>query len=261
MLTTGKREEPPPTQLSPQIYPDAGRDGDDGNKFEKSVSVDQLTCTLEMEVQDLIDRVSVLEQGHAAVLNLQRSILQKEDRILSRLAVLERHQRDYAPANLNDYSFDGTLSDISFDDIQQRPAYIPPPPQHPPHPLLAQALSVQPPSMLPSQLRPPSAQPSSMPPPQLHPLPAQASSVQLPSTPPPSSPVSDENHTACQVAHPSHHTPPFQPLIMPQVSSSQHRRRAKAPENSLQLSSINRSKLVPAKEIIDRNPKLICDRE
>ena len=66
-------EQPPPTQRSPQIYPDAGGDGDDGNKFEKSASVDPLT--LEMEVQDLIDRVSVLEQGHAAVLNLQRSIL------------------------------------------------------------------------------------------------------------------------------------------------------------------------------------------
>ena len=115
--TAGQSEQQPPTQLSPHIYPDASGEGADGNEFDKSGSVDPMDqLTLEMEVQDLIDRVSVLEQGHAAVLNLQRSILQKQDRILSRLAVLERRQRDYAPTNLHDYSLDETLSDISYAD-------------------------------------------------------------------------------------------------------------------------------------------------
>ena len=93
---------------------------------DKSGSVDMLT--LEMEVQDLIDRVTVLEQGHAEVLNLQRSILKKQDQILSRLTVLERQQHDSARPQWNDYSFD----DFSFDDSQQPPPYIPPPPLHPP---------------------------------------------------------------------------------------------------------------------------------
>lgn len=53
--TASQSEQQPPTQLSPQIYPDAGGNG---NKFDKFGSpMDQLT--LEMKVQDLINRVSI----------------------------------------------------------------------------------------------------------------------------------------------------------------------------------------------------------
>ena len=35
------------------------------------------SLTLEMEVQELLDRVITLEEGHAHVLEIQRSIVQK----------------------------------------------------------------------------------------------------------------------------------------------------------------------------------------
>ena len=58
-------------------------DGDGGNGRDKSaLSLD--TITLEMEVQELIDRVTILEQGHSSVFNVQKSILQKQELILSR---------------------------------------------------------------------------------------------------------------------------------------------------------------------------------
>ena len=46
--------------------------------------------TLEMEVQELIDRVTILEEGHEHMLEVQRSILQNQEQILSRLAALEK---------------------------------------------------------------------------------------------------------------------------------------------------------------------------
>ena len=39
------------------------------------------TITLEMEVQELIDQVTILEQGHSSVLNVQKWILQKQEQI------------------------------------------------------------------------------------------------------------------------------------------------------------------------------------
>ena len=50
------------------------------------------SLTLEMEVQDLTDRVTSLEEGHAHVLEVQKSILNKQDDILSRLIRLEKNQ-------------------------------------------------------------------------------------------------------------------------------------------------------------------------
>ena len=42
------------------------------------------TLTLEMEVQELIDRVTILEQSQCRVLKQQESILMKQDRILEK---------------------------------------------------------------------------------------------------------------------------------------------------------------------------------
>ena len=56
-------------------------------------SIDPLT--LEMEVQDLIDRVTVLEDGHAHILEVQKSILLTQEEILSRLAALEKQEHRY----------------------------------------------------------------------------------------------------------------------------------------------------------------------
>ena len=42
-----------------------------------------------MEVQDLIDHVTVLEEGHTHVYEMQRSILRKQEEILARFTKLE----------------------------------------------------------------------------------------------------------------------------------------------------------------------------
>ena len=143
---------------------DGGGD-DNGNGRDKSaMSLD--TITLEMEVQELIDGVTVLEQGHSSVLNVQKSILQKQEQILSRLAEVERQQRYlmYAhaqlPNGLDDYSFDNSFADFSFDDGP--PAYIPPTPLHP-LPSLHPPPPAQPPSL--HQPPPAPAQQSLQPPP------------------------------------------------------------------------------------------------
>ena len=48
---------------------------------------------LEMEVQELIDRVTILEEGHEHMLGVQRSILQNQEQILARLAALEKRNQ------------------------------------------------------------------------------------------------------------------------------------------------------------------------
>ena len=104
---------------------------------------------LEAEVQDLMERVTVLESGQAHIIEMQRSIMRNQEQIFGRLAALEKnsymHTHSYhrpqpvripppprhAPAML-----DSSL-DLSFDSpggpITPRngpPAYIPPPPAH-----------------------------------------------------------------------------------------------------------------------------------
>ena len=46
--------------------------------------------TLEMEVQELIDRVTILEEGQEHMIEVQRSILQQ---VLSRLVALEKRDQ------------------------------------------------------------------------------------------------------------------------------------------------------------------------
>jgi TolA-binding protein len=62
-----------------------------GEPEDHHQSVDQLT--LEIEVQDLIDRVTILEEGQEHMLKVQRSILKNQEQILSRLAALEKRDQ------------------------------------------------------------------------------------------------------------------------------------------------------------------------
>ena len=112
----------------------------------------------------------------------------KQEQILSRLAQLERQQRDLMfahaqlPTNsLDDYSFDNSFADFSFDDGLQPPACIPPSPlscqlriRHPP---LSHHQCTSPAST--SNILPPPLQP----PPPLHPLPSHSAAIAVSTTP------------------------------------------------------------------------------
>ena len=80
--------------------------------------VDSLT----LEVQELLDRVTVLEEGHAHMLEIQWSILQKQDEILARFVKLEKIQsyhlhHVYSFYDEQDYSLE--LSQGFIQDFRQ----------------------------------------------------------------------------------------------------------------------------------------------
>ena len=120
-------------------------------RIESDESIDPLS--LEMEVQDLVDRVVTLETGQEAILQAQKSILQKQNEIMSRLSAIENQLKaptlprsylpfippppSHAPPMLNDYSYDDySFNENSFNDTSLRPpvrsrgfsppAYVPP---------------------------------------------------------------------------------------------------------------------------------------
>ena len=152
--------------------------GDNCN--DDSISVN--TLTLEMEVQELIDRVTILEQGHTAV--------------------------------------------------------------HPP--------SAQQPLVLPHSSE--------------EPAPTQSSQLLQPL-----SPISNENHAVGLQSNSSHlsqqntpYRPPFRPLNSQDLgtearATSCRRGKRSKPQECLPSSAIDHTKLVPAKVVIDRNPKLLCE--
>lgn len=114
---------------------------------EESDGTDYLA--LEAELQDVMERVTMLEAGQAHILEAQRSILRNQEEIFGRLATLENNSNMYAPSYHRPQPirippppkhappmFDSSL-DVSFDSpggpIAPRsgpPAYIPPPPAH-----------------------------------------------------------------------------------------------------------------------------------
>ena len=55
------------------------------------------SLTFEMEVRDLIDRVTVLEEGHTHVHEMQRPILQKQEEILARFTKLDKSTLPFTP--------------------------------------------------------------------------------------------------------------------------------------------------------------------
>ena len=76
---TGHREqaqEQSSTESGRGVQPEKDLDQEYLYVGDDSKSVN--TLTLEMEVQDLTDRVTMTERGHAAVLNQQRHILQNQ---------------------------------------------------------------------------------------------------------------------------------------------------------------------------------------
>ena len=91
-------------------------------------SLDSLA--LEMEVQELMDRVSFIEAN-------QRQILLKQDEIIARLVSLEKssHVQKASTPYHTPHSFNetSTMDSFSFTSDHDIPMYIPPPPSHPPH--------------------------------------------------------------------------------------------------------------------------------
>ena len=77
--------------------------------IESEESLDPLS--LEMEVQDLMDRVVTLESGQANILEVHKSVLQKQNKILSQLSAIENHVKAHTVPR------------------SYRP-FIPPPPTH-----------------------------------------------------------------------------------------------------------------------------------
>ena len=69
-----QRKQSAQLHVSPQSSADDVQFFNDSTKLDQSDSLASLG--LEIEIQDLIDRVSILERGHAAILNVQKSILQ-----------------------------------------------------------------------------------------------------------------------------------------------------------------------------------------
>ena len=84
------------------------------------------SLTLEMEVEELKDRVCSIEAN-------QRNILLKQDEIIARLVSLEKRSLASTP-HRTPYGFNeaSTMDSFSFTSDHSS-IYIPPPPSHPPH--------------------------------------------------------------------------------------------------------------------------------
>ena len=135
---------------------------------EESDGTDYLA--LEAELQDVMERVTMLEAGQAHILEAQRPIMRNQEEIFGRLATLENNSNMYAPSYR-----------------RPQPIRIPPPPKHAP-PMLDSSLdlSFESPG---GPIAPWSGPPAYIPPP-----PAHAASCNLPSTPRRSPPLClDEN--------------------------------------------------------------------
>lgn len=225
-------------------------------------SVDPLT--LEIEVQDLINRVTVLEEGQEHILKIQRSILKNQDAILSRLAGLENRERrpQTAPAPAPIFSYpqeeisygDVSAGEDSFDSVNesghlQPPAYILPPPAHhlPPPPRHHPPPVHQPTSQLPahapavhnsyqSHCSSPAQSPTHP-----HHLPA-------PSHPPPQ--ISNVHQSAQRI--------PFQQIYPFNIGQGVQRSGTKLTKGALASSVIKKTKLAEPKRVIEYHPKLMC---
>ena len=226
-------------------------------------SVDQLT--LEIEVQELIDRVTILEEGQEHMLKVQRSILKNQEQILFRLAALEKRNQASAfgtPAwyTHGEPSYDA--GDFSFESVDDSymlpPPYIPPPPvQHIPHSRRPPALRVPLPSPAPRDPHPPLAQRDPHPP-------------MAPRDPHPPAPLDPHPPMAPWDPHPlpihtppSHPAPhvrvPFRQLYQSNASVGQGGRKSHSIDSAaLPSSVINKKKLVPPETVIENNRNLMC---
>ena len=196
------------------------------------------------------------------MLEIQRSILQKQNEILSRLVKLENNQ-SYHQHQM--YSFDE--KDYSFEVDDQPPMFIPPPPSHPapvstgtplwhpptahPHQRARHQALVPPDNLAlapthPSPRHVPPAHPSlgRLPPAQVHP----------PSQPLPTSPPSIQGQN-------EHTRPPLrqlQPSSLP--NNIAHRKKIRPPSQPpLPSSAVDASTLLPVDAVIRKNPKLLCE--
>ena len=82
---------PPP--LGPLIHSsEQGNDSQEETDYP-AIEVDQLT--LEVKLQFVVERMEILEAGHANILEMQKLILKTQEGILSRLAALEKRGYGY----------------------------------------------------------------------------------------------------------------------------------------------------------------------
>ena len=240
---------------------------------------------MEMELQDILDRVTAMEASYEL-------ILKQQDEILSRLVTLEKRQHTSTPCLAPFSGFENTTEMESF-SFDQSPLYIPPPPSHPPQRLSQYHHdSTQP--YTPSRENQPQCHTAFHAPP---PHPPQCLSTQshTPSRENRTSPshplrfiLSDHLEAAqdqtssrenqdqqCASFHPPSHPPqrfihtdhlesphqectgptrvPFQPITTNQAPVV---RRVKGPSSSLPSPTINKHKLIPASEVILNYPKL-----
>ena len=264
-----------------------------GEPEDHHQSVDQLT--LEIEVQDLIDRVTILEEGQEHMLKVQRSIRKNQEQILSRLAALEKRDQASAFGTPAWYTHDEpsyNTGDFFFepvDDSYMLPPYIPPPPvQHhlpPVHGRRPPALqfSVPPPAPrgphpLSPRDPPPPAPLDPHPPPPMAPRdpnpPVAPQDPNLPVAPrdpnPPVAPRIPHPPMAPRDPHPLPiHTPPshppphirtpFRQLYQSNASVGQIGRKSRSVASAaLPSSAINKKKLVPPETVIENNRSLMC---
>ena len=176
-------------------------------------------------MQELTNRVTTLESGNSHLTDLYKSILDKQDEILSRLASLEKNfqQHHHPPPpthpppfhpppsstiNHQDYSFDENSS-FYKSRSDRPPSYISPPPSHEPPCVLNEFRSRHP--------RIPFRDITQVPPTQVD-------------------NVRDEG-----------------------ASNSQHSSLRKSGPGSLPSDAIDKSKLIPVSTVIHKYPNLLCD--
>ena len=196
---------------------------------------------LEMEVQDVADRVTILEQDHAHIIDMQKSIIRNQEQIFSRLAALK---------------------DVVYQLSHNRHHYyIPPPPTHAP-PTLDSSLEY---SFDEFGIEPPSHAPLS---PHLYDLPPSSNHSNTPYIPPPSQ--SPPRHRAFGVENSdtgpieqdqTNLQPPRNPFRPLQPTSNQHTAPSKRKTLAVPLpsSAIKKSELLQPTTVFQKYPNLLCE--
>lgn len=229
--TTTSSVPPLPSPIKPLNQ--EGASNDNSHLIESHESFD--TLSLEIEVQNLIDRVTALESGHADVLQAQKTILQKQEDILSRLTAIENR--------LNPHPYQQNYHH------NHHSTYTPQPPKHAPPTNSSMHNDF---SFNESCAFPPSSPPPYIPPPPRH------SPSHVVSRADETSRANENFHGACSTGGVAHLRIPFQ-QVQPHITSHIAHQRKKKTGGALPSSIIKKDKLVPASHIFQKYPKLLCE--
>ena len=219
------------------------------------------SLSMEMELQDLLDRVTAIEANYDL-------ILLKQDEIISRLVALENRPMWQQMSTTHDALFQDLdeTSDMESFSFNQPPVYIPPPPRHPPQRLSfdehAVAQDCTPSRELQAQYRVPfHAQPSHPPQPhgQTKPRAEPCSQFNHPPNPPRRFILTDNIESGLDRAQTLARVP-FHPITNQTGITTAARRaipvRAKSSNTCLPSSAIDKQKLITSTEVIMKCPKL-----